>query len=103
MSSSRAGFASLDDEAELAAASGHELGHLGQHHAAQRARARQGVLDAAVEAAVVTGSPTVGRSVARDGLLGAQALLRANRSSKPIGSACRCSCAPAIAATPWPA
>ncbi|MEA2854443.1 MAG: hypothetical protein QOE02_4464, partial [Rhodospirillaceae bacterium] len=33
------------------------------------ARARQGVLDAAVEAAVVTGSVTVGRSVARDGLL----------------------------------
>ncbi|HEV7545059.1 MAG TPA: M48 family metalloprotease [Reyranella sp.] len=62
-------LASLDDEAELAAALGHELGHLGQHHAAQRARARQGVLDAAVEAAVVTGSPTVGRSVARDGLL----------------------------------
>jgi predicted Zn-dependent protease len=62
-------LASLDDEAELAAALGHELGHLAQHHAAQRARARQGVLDAAVEAAVVTGSVTVGRSVARDGLL----------------------------------
>ena len=62
-------LASLDDEAELAAALGHELGHLAEHHAAQRARARQGVLDAAVEAAVVTGSVTVGRSVARDGLL----------------------------------
>jgi predicted Zn-dependent protease len=62
-------LAALDDEAELAAALGHELGHLGQHHAAQRARARQGVLDAAVEAATVTGSITVGRSVARDGLL----------------------------------
>ena len=62
-------LASLADEAELAAALGHELGHLSQHHAAQRARARQGVLDAAVEAAVVTGSVTVGRSVARDGLL----------------------------------
>jgi predicted Zn-dependent protease len=62
-------LASLDDEAELAAALGHELGHLVQRHAAQRARARQGVLDAAVEAAVVTGSVTVGRSVARDGLL----------------------------------
>jgi predicted Zn-dependent protease len=62
-------LASLDDEAELAAALGHELGHLAQRHAAQRARARQGVLDAAVEAAVVTGSVTVGRSVARDGLL----------------------------------
>jgi predicted Zn-dependent protease len=62
-------LAVLDDEAELAAALGHELGHLVQRHAAQRARARQGVLDAAVEAAVVTGSVTVGRSVARDGLL----------------------------------
>jgi len=62
-------LASLEDEAELAAALSHELGHLAQHHAAQRARARQGVLDAAVEAAVVTGSVTVGRSVARDGLL----------------------------------
>ncbi|MDP2334796.1 MAG: M48 family metalloprotease [Reyranella sp.] len=62
-------LAVLDDEAELAAALGHELGHLTQRHAAQRARARQGVLDAAVEAAAVTGSVTVGRSVARDGLI----------------------------------
>jgi predicted Zn-dependent protease len=62
-------LAALENEAELAAALGHELGHLVQRHAAQRARARQGVLDAAVEAAVVTGSVTVGRSVARDGLL----------------------------------
>jgi len=62
-------LAVLDDEAELAAALGHELGHLTQRHAAQRARARQGVLDAAVEAAATTGSVTVGRSVARDGLI----------------------------------
>jgi predicted Zn-dependent protease len=62
-------LAALEDEAELAAALGHELGHLVERHAAQRARARQGVLDAAVEAAAVTGSVTVGRSVARDGLL----------------------------------
>src|SRR5260370_4461976 len=72
-------LASLNDEAELAAALGHELGHLAQHHAAQRARARQGLLDAAVEAAVVTGSPTVGRSVARDGLL---ALTRYSREQE---------------------
>jgi predicted Zn-dependent protease len=62
-------LAVLDDEAELAAALGHELGHLVEHHAAQRAQARQGVLDAAVEAATATGSISVGRSVARDGLL----------------------------------
>ena len=62
-------LAGLDDEAELAAALSHELGHLVQRHAAQRARARQGVLNAAVEATTVTGSVTVGRSVARDGLL----------------------------------
>ena len=62
-------LAVLDDEAELAAALGHELGHLTQRHAAQRARARQGVLEAAVEAATTTGSVTVGRSVARDGLI----------------------------------
>jgi len=62
-------LAVLDDEAELAAALGHELGHLTQRHAAQRARARQGVLEAAVEAAAATGSATVGRSVARDGLI----------------------------------
>lgn len=62
-------LAVLDDEAELAAALGHELGHLTQRHAAQRARARQGVLEAAVEAAAATGSVTVGRSVARDGLI----------------------------------
>ncbi len=62
-------LALLNDEAELAAALGHEVGHLVQRHAAQRARARQGVLDAAVEAAAVSGSVTVGRSVARDGLV----------------------------------
>jgi predicted Zn-dependent protease len=62
-------LALLDDEAELAAALSHEVGHVMQRHAAQRARARQGVLDAAIEAAVSTGSITVGRSVARDGLL----------------------------------
>lgn len=62
-------LAVLDDEAELAAALGHELGHLTQRHAAQRAQARQGVLEAAVEAAATTGSVTVGRSVARDGLI----------------------------------
>lgn len=62
-------LAMLDDEAELAAALGHELGHLVHRHGAQRARARQGVLEAAVDAATVSGSVTVGRSVARDGLL----------------------------------
>ena len=39
-------LALLENEAELAAAIGHELGHLVQRHAAQRARVRQGVLDA---------------------------------------------------------
>ena len=62
-------LALLDDEAELAAAISHEVGHVVERHAAQRARARKGVLDAAVEAAASTGSITVGRSVARDGLL----------------------------------
>jgi predicted Zn-dependent protease len=62
-------LALLDDEAELAAAMSHEIGHVVERHAAQRARARQGVLDAAVEAAASTGSITVGRSVAREGLL----------------------------------
>jgi predicted Zn-dependent protease len=62
-------LAGLDDEAELAAALSHEVSHLLQRHAAQRAQARQGVLDAAIEAAAATGSVTVGRSIARDGLL----------------------------------
>ena len=62
-------LALLENEAELAAAIGHELGHLVQRHAAQRARVRQGVLDAAVEAATTSGSVTVGRAVAQDGLL----------------------------------
>lgn len=62
-------LALLDDEAELAAAFSHELGHLVEGHGARRARARKGVLDAAVEAAMTTGSVSVGRSVARDGLL----------------------------------
>jgi predicted Zn-dependent protease len=62
-------LALMDDEAELAAAMGHELGHLTEHHAAQRERARRSVMDAAVDAALSSGSVTVGRSVARDGLM----------------------------------
>ena len=62
-------LASLDDEAELAAALSHEVSHLLKRHAAQRAQARQGVLDAAIEAAATTGAVTVGRSVAHEGLL----------------------------------
>jgi predicted Zn-dependent protease len=62
-------LALLEDEAELAAAIGHEIGHLVQRHAAQRARVRQGVLNAAVDAAAASGSVIVGRSVAQQGLL----------------------------------
>ena len=62
-------LALLDDEAELAAAIGHELGHVSQRHAAERARARRQMMEAAVEAALTSGSVTVGRSVARTGLL----------------------------------
>jgi len=62
-------LALMDDEAELAAAIGHELGHIVQKHAAQREQARKGILDAAVDAALKSGSTTVGRSVAREGLL----------------------------------
>ncbi|UYN94779.1 MAG: M48 family metalloprotease [Enhydrobacter sp.] len=62
-------LALLDDEDELAAAMGHEMGHVMQRHAAQREQARRKVIDAAVDAALVSGSVTVGRSVARSGLL----------------------------------
>ena len=62
-------LALMDDEAELAAAMGHELGHITQKHAAQREQARKSVLDSAVDAALKSGSMTVGRSVAREGLL----------------------------------
>ena len=62
-------LALLENEAELAAAVGHELGHLVQRHAAQRARVRQSVLEAAIDAAAASGSVTVGRAVAQDGLL----------------------------------
>lgn len=62
-------MALLEDEAELAAAFAHEIGHLVERHGYQRARARKTVLDSAIEAAVATGSVSVGRSVARDGLL----------------------------------
>lgn len=62
-------LALIDDEAELAAAIGHELGHITLHHAAQRARERRVVIDAAIKAAATSGSVTVGRSVARDGML----------------------------------
>ncbi|MBS0539492.1 MAG: M48 family metalloprotease [Proteobacteria bacterium] len=62
-------LALIDDEAELAAALGHEIGHITLHHATQRARERRQAMDAAVKAAAITGSVTVGRAVARDGLL----------------------------------
>lgn len=62
-------LALMDDEAELAAAMGHELGHIALRHAAQREQARKGVLDSAVDAALKSGSMTVGRSVAREGLM----------------------------------
>ncbi len=62
-------LALIDDEAELAAALGHELGHVVLRHAAERERARRGVMNAAVDAAMVSGSINVGRSVERDGML----------------------------------
>ncbi len=62
-------LALIDDDAELAAAMGHELGHVTQKHAAQRERARKTVIDAAVNAALKSGSVSVGRSVARSGLV----------------------------------
>lgn len=62
-------LALVDDDAELAAAMSHELGHVTQKHAAQRERARKGVMEAAVDAALKSGSVTVGRSVARNGLI----------------------------------
>lgn len=62
-------LALIDDEAELAAAFGHELGHVIKRHAAQREQARKDVIGAAVDAALTSGSISVGRSVAREGLL----------------------------------
>lgn len=58
-----------NDEAELAAAMGHELGHISERHAALRERQQRQIMDAAIDAAMKSGSITVGRSVARDGLL----------------------------------
>jgi predicted Zn-dependent protease len=62
-------LALIDDEAELAAAFGHELGHIEKHHAAKRDNVRRQLNDAAVKAAATSGSATVGRSMAREGLL----------------------------------
>lgn len=62
-------LALIDDEAELAAAFGHELGHIELRHAAQRERVRRDMTDAAIKATVASGSVIVGRSVAREGLL----------------------------------
>lgn len=62
-------LALIEDEAELAAAFGHELGHVVMKHATRREQARREVIDAAVEATLTSGSVTVGRSVAREGLL----------------------------------
>jgi predicted Zn-dependent protease len=62
-------LAILDDEAELAAAMAHELGHLARRHAAQREQQRQGVLQAILEATRITGSTVVATSVAQEGVL----------------------------------
>ncbi len=62
-------IALANDESELAAAMGHELGHITERHAALRERQQRQLMDAAIEAAMKSGSITVGRSVARDGLL----------------------------------
>ena len=62
-------LALIDDEAELAAAFGHELGHVIKRHAAQREQARRDVIGAAVDATLTSGSLSVGRSVAREGLM----------------------------------
>jgi predicted Zn-dependent protease len=62
-------LALMNDEAELAAAMGHELGHITERHAAERQRQQRIVMDAAIDAAMKSGSVTVGRSVAREGLL----------------------------------
>lgn len=69
-------LALLDDEAELAAAMGHELGHVMLHHAAQRDRERRAAMEAAVKAAATSGSVTVGRAVARDGFAALRAYSR---------------------------
>ena len=72
-------LALLDDEAELAAAMGHEIGHITLRHATQRARERQAALAAATQAATTSGSVDVGRMVARDGRV---ALLRYSRDQE---------------------
>ena len=72
-------LALLDDEAELAAAIGHEIGHITLRHAAQRARERQAAITAATQAAATSGSVDVGRLVARDGRM---ALLRYSRDQE---------------------
>jgi predicted Zn-dependent protease len=72
-------LALLDDEAELAAAMGHEIGHITLRHAAQRARERQAAQAASVQAATTSGSVDVGRLVARDGRV---ALLRYSRDQE---------------------
>ena len=62
-------LALVDDDAELAAAIGHEIAHVTLKHAAQREQARRSAIGAAVDAAVKSGSVTVGRSVANSGML----------------------------------
>jgi predicted Zn-dependent protease len=59
----------IDDEAELAAAFGHELGHIELHHAAKRQRLQQELADASANAASTSGSAAVGRLVDHEGLL----------------------------------
>ena len=92
-------LAVIDDEAELAAAFGHELGHLEMHHATQRERLRRNLSDAAIEATVTSGSATVGRLVARQGLLTLRRYSRDQELEADQTSACVTSSARVIAAT----
>ena len=78
-------LALIDDEAELAAAIGHELGHISLHHAAERERERRVVMAAAIKAATTSGSITVGRSVAREGMI--ESLERLSATLTPIDGA----------------
>jgi len=95
-------LALLENEAELAAAIGHELGHLVQRHAAQRARVRQGVLDAAIDATATSGS--VDRRPRRGARTACSpcGATRANRNTKPTGWPSTTSSRRAIAAMRWP-
>ena len=95
-------LAMLDDEAELAAALGHELGHVSSAMPPSARASGRACSMPPSRPRSMTGSTAVGRSVAREGLLALRRYSREQELEADRAAVALCG-RPAIAATRWPA